>query len=142
VFQITFDGRIEKARAPTEDEWEDLHRELMEWRGGLTEWRGTQPEAMPDELWAKLINLIDRQLIQFSWTQEQKDGVRWFFVCNGLARGLGWDEAFEHASDVLKGSRAKAGPDMMKTSYQNIQKRLPPEKRRPRTYRRRSSPLR
>src|SRR5262249_51392090 len=136
IFRLTSDGRIEEARPPTEDEWEDLHRELMKWRDVEA-----QPEAMPDELWEKLRDLIDRQLIKFPWTQEQKDRLRWIYVCMGIAR-CGWDGAFEYASDALKRTPAAAGPDMMKTSYQKIQKDLPPEKRRPRTYRRRKAPLR
>jgi hypothetical protein len=127
---IRSDGRVEEAHAPTEDDLKGLFQELMEWRKA-------QPEAMPPQLWEKLDKYVQWQMLPFlKWTQEQKDRVRWEYVCKGIAR-YGWDGAFEYASNVLRGTQAEAGPDMMKRSYQKIQKRLPPEKRRPRTYRRR-----
>lgn len=121
---------LEEVHAPTKDDLKDLFQELMKWRKA-------QPEAMPPQLWDKLNKYIRWHMLPLvQWTQEQKDRVRWEYVCKGLARGLGWDGVFECASDALKGTQADAGPDMMKTSYQKIQKRLPTEKRRPRTYRR------
>ena len=128
---ITSDGTPEPAHAPTEGELKDLIQQLMEWREA-------HPEAMSTQLFDKLVKFIQWHMLPFlKWTQDQKDRVRWEYVCKGLAHGLGWDGAFEYASNVLRGTQAEAGQDMMKRSYQKIQKRLPPEKRRPRTYRRR-----
>jgi hypothetical protein len=62
--------------------------------------------------------------------------MRWAYVREGLdQRGKRWDSAYEYAADVLKGSPAEAGPDMMKKSYDEMQEKLPPALRRPRTYR-------
>jgi hypothetical protein len=132
IFQSTSDGRIEEWRAPTLEALEDLYLEL-------TKWRRARPEAMRPELWAKLDELLRGywhwRRAQFPWTQERKDGLRWAVACKGIDL-RGWNAAFDYASEMLKGSPAEAGPDMMKASYQRFQKKLPPERRRPRTYRR------
>jgi hypothetical protein len=106
------------------------------------EWRKAQPEAMPPQLWDKLNKFIQWPMRPFQqWPKKQKDRVRWEYVCKGIAL-CGWDGAFDYASNVLRGTPAEAGPDMMKASYQKIQKDLPPEQRRAKTYRRRKAPLR
>ena len=115
--------------------------ELNELHLDLLRCQEAQPEALPPQLWSRLRQNIEWQLIQSRWTQEDKDRIRWLYVNRGLARGVGWDAVFESASDALKGTQAAAGEHMMKKSYQDFEKRLPPEKRRPRTYRRRSCPL-
>jgi hypothetical protein len=131
ISRLTFDGRIEETLPPTQDEWKDLHRELMMWRDVEA-----QPKAMPDALWEKLRSLIDRQLIfQFPWTQEEKDRVRWHYVRMGMAR-YGWGKGLKDASEKLKGTPAVGGVPTMRLGYQKTEKRLQPEKRRRRTYRR------
>jgi hypothetical protein len=127
---ITSDGRVEEAHAPTQDELKDLFQ-------GLMEWRKAQPEAMPTQLWDKLDKFIQWHILpSLQWTQEQKDRVRWEYVCKGIDRGYGWDGALEYASNCLRGTQAEGGPDTMRASYQKHNKALPPEQRRPRTYRR------
>jgi hypothetical protein len=126
---ITSDGRIEEAHAPTGDELKGLFQELMEWRKA-------QPEAMPPQLWEKLDKFIQWHMLpSFQWTQEQKDRVRWEYVCKGIGR-CGWEKAFEYASELLSGTQAEGSEDTMRVSYQKHNKALPPEQRRPRTYRR------
>jgi hypothetical protein len=125
---VTFDDRVEDLHAPTEGELKDLFRDLLRWREA-------QPEAMPPELWDRVGKLILWQMLPFEWTQERKDRVRWYWVRRAIPR-RGWEVAFEYASDVLKGHPAEAGPDMIRKSYEKIERRLPSEQRRPKTYRR------
>jgi hypothetical protein len=126
---ITFDDRIEELHAPTQDELKDLHRELLEWRNA-------QPEAMPPQLWDRIGKLIEWQMLpSLQWTQERKDRLRWRYVHMAIAR-VGWEKAFDWASDRLKRTPVAAGHRMMRTSYERYERGLPPEKRRTRTYRR------
>jgi hypothetical protein len=111
--------------------------ELNYLRFDLMKWQKARPDAMPPQLYSRLINNIDWQLIQFPRSQKDKDQTRWFYVDRGLARGLRWvdDGVYEFASKALKGTPAEGSPRTMKESYQKIQKSLPPEKRKPKTYR-------
>ena len=109
----------------------ELNRLLFD----LLEAQEAQPEALSPQLWSTLRRNIEWQLVQFRRTQEDKDQTRWFYVGRGLARGLGWDGAYEFASKALKHGPAAGRPATMKASYQKFEKGLPPEKRRKRTYR-------
>jgi hypothetical protein len=93
-------------------------------------------ENLPPDLYLKLRRHLERQVLQQRWTQERKELLRWSFVCEGLDLGKGWDGAFEYASEALADHPAGAGWDMMEKSYKNVQKQLPPERRRPHTGRR------
>jgi hypothetical protein len=82
---IRSDGTREEAHAPTQDELKDLFRELMEWREA-------HPEAMPPQLGEKLDKFIQWPMRPFHQrpTPEQRDRVRWEYVCKGIAR-FGWE---------------------------------------------------
>jgi hypothetical protein len=109
--------------------------ELNRLQFDLMKWQEAHPDAMPPELYSRLSNNIEWQMVQFSRTQKDKDQTRWFYVVMGLNRGLGWDEAYEFASKALKDTEAPGSPRTMKESYQRFEKSLPPDKRRQRTYR-------
>jgi hypothetical protein len=131
AYRLSPISEIEKARAPTQDELENLYHQL-------NEWRGAHPECMPSDLWVKLRQFIEWQTLQYPWTRRQIQLTRWSFVREGRDRlGKSWDEAYEYARDQCQGTPAQAGADMMKKSYDEVQRELPPEQRRPRTYKRR-----
>ena len=116
-------------RAPTQDELKDLLQELLEWRNA-------QPDAMPPQLWDRIGKLIEWQMRPFQqWTQERKDRVRWKYVRMAIGH-CGWEGAFEYASKGLQGTPAAGAPETMRQTYQKIENTLPPQQRRPRTYRR------
>jgi hypothetical protein len=151
---------FEEARALTDDELKVLYQELTEWRRAQPAappvsvvqpdsmgWLATltqgpefkQPAAMSPQLWDKLINHIRWQVLPlFQWTQDEKDQLRWKCLRWTLDHGHPWGAAEEEASKLLRGTQAEARPETVKVSYQKIEKSLPPEKRRPRTYRPRS----
>jgi hypothetical protein len=113
---IRYDGIPEEAHAPTKDELEDLLRELMKWREA-------QPEAMPLQLWERLNKHLQWPMRPVQqWTQEQKDQKRWEYVRKGIDL-RGRDNAFEYASNALKGTPAAAEPDTMEWSYKKVQRR-------------------
>jgi len=114
-------------RAPSEDE---LHHLLL----AFMDWRVTPPRLeMPAELYERIRRLIEWELVRRPWSRRQIQQMRWFAVREGRDRPrLSWDEAYEYASQYLRGTPAQAGRDMMKKDYQAFQKRLPPERRRPR----------
>jgi hypothetical protein len=110
--------------------------ELNRLRFDLMNWQEANPDAMPPELYSRLSNNIEWQMVGFSRTRKDKDQTRWHYVFMGVDhRGLGWDEAYEFASKALKGTEAAGSPRTMKESYQRFEKSLPPDKRRQRTYR-------
>jgi hypothetical protein len=112
-----YDGTLEEAHEPTKDELVDLHRELIGWREA-------QPDAMPLQLWERLIKYIQWPLRPFQpWTQERKDQVRWEYVRKGIDL-RGRDDAFEYASNALKGTPAAGEPDTMEWSYKKVQRKL------------------
>ena len=71
------------------------------------------------------------------WTQDAKDAWRYLEVCEALEQGAKWDEVFAMVSDELTRLHhgAAAGEDQVRKSYQRVQAKLPPEQKRPRTYR-------
>jgi hypothetical protein len=116
----TFDGKFSRFEEvhgpPTEDQLEDLLRELMEWREA-------HPEAMPPELWDRLNKYLQWPMRPFQeWTQERKDRVRWEYVRKGI-RLRGRDDAFEYASNALNGTPPEGEPDTMEWSFKNEQRR-------------------
>lgn len=99
--------------------------------------------SLPDILRAPVLPKPDlprpqieqRIITEEPWTRRQIHWVRWFYVCEGFDLNKGWGGAFDHAAQVLGGSAAEGGPDAMETSYKTIQRNLPPDKRRPLTWR-------
>lgn len=87
--------------------------------------------AMPRWLVFTLRDLVTAQLPPISVDRERH---HWVLACHDEA-GLTWDESYERTSDLLKGTPAAAGPDAMKRSYQLVEKSLPSELKRQRTYR-------
>jgi hypothetical protein len=97
---------------------------------------GKYAGQLPPEFKMKLQRLILWALREQGWDRRQIELMRWSFVREGRdRRKMGWDESYEYASAVLAGSPAEAGPEMMKKSYDKVQRSLPPTQRRPRTYR-------
>jgi hypothetical protein len=159
VFWLSTVGglHLEEMHAPTKDELKDLYQGLMEWRRAQPAsavsvvqpdsmgWLATltqgpefkQPVAMPSALWEKLHKFIRWHMLPIlAWTQEQKDQLRWEYARKGIER-YGWGRGFKYAADMVKGTQAEARQETIRAIYQKIEKRKPPEKRRPRTYRRR-----
>lgn len=132
--RLTLTGAVEAVRAPTEDELWDLYKQLCEWQ--LQQTLSSSARGLPRELLFGLQQLIDWQIVQQPWSRRQILLMSWSYVCEGLKR-YGWDgRAYKYAANMLKGSPAEAGPEMMKKRYIKIQGKLPPGQRRPRTYRR------
>jgi hypothetical protein len=131
TLRTAFTGDIEVARAPSEDELEDMLHQLMEWQGqqGLT-------GGLPRDLYIRLRQLLEWLSLQQPWTAYRIKLVSWCCVREGRDRlGMSWEESYEHAMSMLEGTPAEAGPDMMKKRYDEMQRELPPAQRRPRTYR-------
>jgi hypothetical protein len=82
-----------------------------------------------------------RELVTSRLPAVPPDWIRWNLV---LAlrdeTGLTWQDTWERASEMLQGTPAKGGPEAIRKSYQTIEKSLPPEWRRKRTYRRTQRP--
>jgi hypothetical protein len=125
-------GKIEIARAPSQDELSDLLSELIRYR-----------EAIPAGLFVRLRQMIEFQGTQEPWTWQQIHLMRWSYVCEAIKRGETWGDegVYEYASRMLKGTPAQAGASMMKKSYDMMQRKLGQNQRRARTYRRRKAPL-
>jgi hypothetical protein len=83
-----------------------------------------------------ILQIFEKQIVGgLCNTTEDKDYVRWLYVCKAFDVGKckTWDEAYEYASEELRGHRAFAGKDMIEKAYKTEQKRRPPDMR----YRRR-----
>jgi len=94
--------------------------------------RPPEPEQRPPR------QQIESQLLaEEPWTRRQIERVRWFYVCAALGRGLRREDdgAYEFAARALKGSPAEGSLHMMKKSYDQMQKDLPVNQQRPRTWR-------
>jgi hypothetical protein len=86
---------------------------------------------VPAHLFEKLKQLIET--LQRPWTRAEIKRERWHTVRRCLDLGARY-EAYKVASLVLKGTPAEASPHMMKKDYDDLQRTLPQEERRPRTY--------
>ena len=86
---------------------------------------------MPPELWNRVRWLIFGQIVKKGVTSQEVHAMRWSVVCESIER-VGWDAAFEDASERLVDSPAAGGPDAIEKSYKLIQKTLPLSMRRPR----------
>jgi hypothetical protein len=135
--RIGLTGKVEIARTPTQDELEDVLGELMKWQGQQA--LASPAGGMPRGLYLRLRQLLEWQTLQQPWSWEQIHLMRWSYVREGLDRGEGWDGAYDYAERELRGTPASAGPEAMKKSYDAVQRRLPPERRRPRMYRKRKA---
>jgi hypothetical protein len=87
---------------------------------------------LPDWLYTALQALLTERLSQpppINWT-------RWNLV---LAlrdvSNLTWEETYQRASELLEGTPAQGTPDAIRKSYEAIERSLPPDRKRPRTYR-------
>jgi hypothetical protein len=99
---------------------------------------------LPQELFAKLKQLIDT--LRRPWTRDEIKRARWKAVARGYDalgcfRPSGFNPrqwtAYKIAELILEGTRAAAGPDMMKTDYDKLQETLPKAERHPSTRRKR-----
>ena len=95
AYRISPSGDIEVARAPTQNELEDLLNQLMEWRGA-------HAECMRPELWVKLRQFIEWQKLQYPWSRRQIQLMRWSYVREGRDRlGMSWEESYEYEMATL-----------------------------------------
>jgi hypothetical protein len=122
------DGGQEPFRAPTKEELFDLLGKI-----------GQSP--MDEELRWRLTKLLTWLL----WGEQiltprgmaSKDFIehmRYTAFCQGIA-AVGYSKAGAWAANHLKGMPAEGGPHAMEDAYKKIQRGLPPEQRRPLTYR-------
>jgi hypothetical protein len=74
------------------------------------------------------------------WTPDEIKWWSWYHVCEGLDEfDLEIADAYRFASEMLVGTDAEAGWQMMKTRFDEMQRTLPEDERRPRKRRRRRS---
>jgi hypothetical protein len=117
--RLSWDGKVETARVPTEDEEWALFFALMDWRE-------TDPDSMSPKLWGELRQYIEWHMTQRPWSRHQIKRFRWALVRNGRYRlGLGWDEAYKYASKWCKGTPAEGSPRTMREDYRKEQRTLP-----------------
>jgi hypothetical protein len=107
-------------RRPTEAELADLHYLLLEWRSAY-------PEAMPPEIWEKLNKIIDWQKWQY---RDYIRFMRYVWVRRGIEREGSLKRALAYAEDVLKGTPAQAGIEMIKKDYYAFWRTSPKSRRR------------
>jgi hypothetical protein len=93
------------------------------------------------ELYDRVYELIGWLLMPdgIIWSQQyNKQAIRHAAALRRIELGDKWsgDEAFDNASEQLKGHPAAGTAATMRKAYGDIQQTLPPEQRRPRTYRR------
>lgn len=100
------------------------------------------------ELYFRIYELIGWLLLpgNFIWSQQHnKQAIRHWIARWRIENGDKWsgDEAFDNASEQLKGHPAAAAAPTIRKAYQDIEQTLSSEQRRPRTYRRKPiKPLR
>jgi hypothetical protein len=92
---------------------------------------------LPDWLYTALQALLTERLS----LPPPKDWVRWNLVLAlrddpKIEPRRTWEETYKLASKRLANTPARGGPEAIKKSYQAIERSLPPEQRRRRTYRR------
>jgi hypothetical protein len=90
---------------------------------------------LPSDLWDQLRNLLVGLMAEEEIDMHAVDRLRWEVVCEEIAR-VGYQEAFAAAAEKLRHSPFAGGEDAMRKSYERYQRSLPPEQRRPRSYRR------
>jgi hypothetical protein len=74
------------------------------------------------------------------WTPDEIKWLSWYHVCEGLDEfDLEIADAYRFASNMLAGTNAEASWQMMKTRFDEMQRTLPVDERRPRSRRRRRS---
>jgi hypothetical protein len=114
--RMSWDGRIETARAPTEDEESALFFALMDWQE-------THPDSMGSRLWHELRGYFEWHMTQRPWSRRQIKQVRWAYVRHGRYHlGLRWGEAYQYASTWCEGSPAEGSPRTMREDYSKEQR--------------------
>ena len=88
-------------------------------------------QEMPPQLWDRVRWLIMGQIVKKGISMKDIHSMRWIAACESIER-VGWDAAFEDASERLVDTPAAGGPDTIEASYKSIQNTLPPELRRKR----------
>jgi hypothetical protein len=125
---------IGKRTAALQRCWEQSgHTDLFALHGALVFYAHT----LPYWLSAGLFEALEKLLPQMRWPYHE---VRWLAVRDALADGFEWLDAYDAASERLKGTPARGKSGTMMKSYQKVERTLPPHARRPRTYRRRPPP--
>jgi hypothetical protein len=140
---------LQRGGAPTDDDLLELYKALYGYRWGeplqcVPDQEGRV--SMPATLFVKLCWLVDWNIKQLPWTQERKDWLRAALVAQEHAAGKTLDEAYAAVArrltegDIENGilpSPAAAGKEMVRRSYRNVIRSLPPEPRPPRRTRKR-----
>jgi hypothetical protein len=87
-----------------------------------------------------LFNALIRPLAARSKTRQEKQSSphwkRWFLARRWHDDGLTWRQTWDEVSRVLTLAGRPAKPETVKKSYEQWERSLPPDQRRPRTYRR------
>jgi hypothetical protein len=76
-------------------------------------------------------------VLRASLLPTSSDQERWNLARVLLDDGMGWEQTFESASALLARLGEPAAPETVRKSYEKIERSLPPEQRRKRTWRRR-----
>jgi hypothetical protein len=132
---------------PLNGKWQsDIDKKLAGMQNAMTKSRGSERDRhllgalnlcgpfrpLPDWLCTALQELLTERLAQppINW-------VRWNLVLAlRNVSDLTWEETYQHASEKLAGTAAQGSPEAIRKSYEAIERSLPPEQRRQRTYRR------
>jgi hypothetical protein len=120
-------GKPRQLRRPSGAELRQLLLDLMPYAGEL-----------PPALWDRLRDLLVALIAEEQIDMRSVDRMRWQAVCEEMTR-VGYEGSFAAAAEKLRHSPYAGGEDAIRKSYERIQRALPSEQRRPRSYRRRTT---
>ena len=126
-------GHLEALR----HKWENSRRTDFSALLGALDFCRWGDRPLPDWVYAGVRALVEAELPKWPVAVRRHHFARAF-----LEVGVGWDESFRKASELLQGTPAEGGEHAVRRDYQAIERSLPPEQRRKRTWRRPRPPLR
>jgi hypothetical protein len=143
------EGELLCGGGPTEDDLAELFKAVHGYPslyGPPSQWLADQEDrvSMPFRLFIMLQRLVDWNIKQLPWTQKRKDWLRAAYVFEEREKGKTMEEACAAVAkrladgEIVKGiksepSPAAIGKEMVRKSYQNVMRSLPPEQRPRRT---------
>jgi hypothetical protein len=121
------DGEPRQLRRPSGAELKQLLCDLMPYAG-----------PVPPALWNQLRDLLATLMAEEKLDMRTVDRMRWEAVCEEMAH-VGYQDSFDAAARKLRRSPVAGGEDVLRESYERHERSLPPEQRRRRSYRRRTT---
>lgn len=98
-------------REPTREELSELNAKLR---------RHHAEQPLPPELFEKLQNMIERQILLQPMTRHEIDRVRFYYVVQELEAGKTMEVATEDATKWVKGTPAECGSETAEDSFYKI----------------------